>query len=205
MTLTPRQSEVLAFVRRYLDETGMAPSLQETAEAMGIALNAAAKHLKALETAGVIERRPGMARSLRLVDSVQRPHRRRSDAFELPILGRVAAGLPIGADARIQGYVPIDRALFTPLPDYLLRVHGDSMRDDGILDGDLVAVKRASDARDGQTVVARIDDEITIKRLKLARDRIWLLPRNPEFAPLEVLPGSDFAIEGLYCGLVRRD
>jgi repressor LexA len=94
--------------------------------------------------------------------------------------------------------------MFSPTPDYLLRVHGDSMRDDGILDGDLVAVHRGSDARDGQVVVARIDGEITIKRLQLRRDRIRLLPRNPDYAPIDVLPGQDFAIEGLYCGLIRE-
>jgi repressor LexA len=94
--------------------------------------------------------------------------------------------------------------MFSPTPDYLLRVHGDSMRDDGILDGDLVAVHRSSDARDGQVVVARIDGEITIKRLQLRRDRIRLLPRNPDYAPIDVLPGHDFAIEGLYCGLIRQ-
>ncbi|MFC0678950.1 transcriptional repressor LexA [Lysobacter korlensis] len=205
MPLTPRQSEILAFLRRQIDEAGIAPSLQEIADAMGIALNAAAKHLKALEAAGVIERRPGQARGLRIVETMPRIRRRHLDTFELPILGRVAAGIPIGADARVQGFVPIDRALFTPVPDYLLRVHGDSMRDDGILDGDLVAVKRASEARHGQTVVARVDDEITIKRLDIRHDRIRLLPRNPEFAPIEIAPGTDFAIEGLYCGLVRRD
>lgn len=205
MPLTPRQTEILAFLRRHIDQAGMAPSLQEIADAMGIALNAAAKHMKALEAAGAIERRPGLARGIRLTETVQRTRRRASDGLELPILGRVAAGLPIGADARIQGYVPIDRALFTPMPDYLLRVQGDSMRDDGILDGDLVAVKRTPEARDGQTVVARVDDELTIKRLQVLHDRIRLLPRNPDYAPIEVAPGSDFAIEGLYCGLLRRD
>jgi repressor LexA len=203
MPLTPRQSEILAYLRRHIEAAGMAPSLQEIADAMGIALNAAAKHLKALEAAGAIERRPGIARGLRIVEAT--PRRRHLDAFELPILGRVAAGLPIGADAHVQGFVPIDRALFTPVPDYLLRVHGDSMRDDGILDGDLVAVKRATEARNGQTVVARVDDEITIKRLEIAHGRIRLLPRNPDYAPIELAPGADFAIEGLYCGLVRRD
>ena len=99
----------------------------------------------------------------------------------------------------------LDRALFSQAPDYLLRVQGDSMRDDGIFEGDLVAVKRASDARNGQVVVARIEGEITIKRLERTADHIRLLPRNPDYQPIEIPPGGDFAIEGLYCGLVRPE
>jgi repressor LexA len=120
------------------------------------------------------------------------------------VLGRVAAGAPIGADAGVERHLLLDRALFSGRPDYLLRVHGDSMRDDGILDGDLVAVQRSREARNGQVVVARVDGEITIKRFEQARARIRLLPRNPDYAPIMVAPGSDFAIEGLYCGLVRQ-
>ena len=127
------------------------------------------------------------------------------DRLRLPILGRVAAGAPIGADAGIERHVLLDRALFSTKPDYLLRVKGDSMRDDGIFDGDLVAVHRTREARNGQVVVARIDGEITIKRFEQTRSRIRLLPRNPDYAPIVVEPGSDFAIEGLYCGLVRTD
>ena len=123
------------------------------------------------------------------------------------MLGRVAAGAPIGADAGsdagVERVLAFDPALFPRRPDYLLRVRGDSMRDEGILDGDLVAVQRRSDARHGQVVVARLDEELTIKRLELARGHVRLLPRNPGYAPIEVQPGQDFAIEGLYCGLVR--
>ncbi|HLT78794.1 MAG TPA: transcriptional repressor LexA [Ferrovibrio sp.] len=126
-----------------------------------------------------------------------------ADVLELPVLGQVAAGVPIGADIGSDQMVLMDRAFFSPAPDYLLRVRGDSMRDEGIFDGDLIGVHRTADARSGQIVIARIDDEITVKLLKMGKDRIRLLPRNPDYAPIEVAPGQDFAIEGLYCGLVR--
>ena len=124
------------------------------------------------------------------------------------MLGRVAAGQPIGADIGL-GADPddrlwLDRRLFSPTPDYLLKVQGDSMIDDGILDGDLVGVQRSADARDGQTVIARIDGELTIKRLQRTTRRIRLLPRNPAHAPIEIERGQDFAIEGVYCGLLRQ-
>ena len=122
----------------------------------------------------------------------------------LPVLGRVAAGAPIGADIGSDEQLLLDRHCFDPMPDYLLRVQGDSMRDDGILDGDLVAVRRAQEALNGRIVVARIDGEITIKRLRTTADAVLLLPRNPDYAPIVVPADADFAIEGLYCGLVRR-
>lgn len=123
--------------------------------------------------------------------------------LRLPVLGRVAAGLPIGADIGSDDFVVLDRVFFSPAPDYLLKVQGDSMIDEGIFDGDLIGVHRTRDAHSGQIVVARIDDEITVKLLKIAKDRIRLLPRNPDYKPIEVLPDQDFAIEGLYCGLLR--
>ena len=126
--------------------------------------------------------------------------------LRLPVLGRVAAGLPIGADVPVDmadSFLVLDRVLFSPSPDYLLKVQGDSMRDEGIFDGDLIGVHRTRDARSGQIVVARVDEEITVKLLKIGKDRIRLLPRNPDYAPIEVQPDQDFAIEGLYCGLVR--
>jgi repressor LexA len=125
------------------------------------------------------------------------------EVLRLPVLGRVAAGTPIGADIGSDEMVLLDRSFFFPSPDYLLKVRGDSMRDDGILDGDLIGVHRTPTAGNGQIVVARIDDEITVKRLKIGKDGIRLLPRNPEYQPIEVRPDQDFAIEGLYCGLVR--
>ena len=129
--------------------------------------------------------------------------RARADLLRVPVLGRVAAGSPIGADAALADTLTLDVRLFSAAPDYLLRVQGDSMIEDGILDGDLVAVQRAADARDGQTVVARIDGELTIKRLQRSARRLSLLLRNPAHAPIEVQRGQDFAIEGVYCGLVR--
>src|SRR3546814_588311 len=125
------------------------------------------------------------------------------DVLELPVLGQVAAGAPIGADIGSDQMVLMDRAFFSPAPDYLLKVKGDSMRDEGIFDGDLIGVHRTADARSGQIVIARIDEEITVKLLKVGKDRIRLLPRNPDYAPIDVMPDQDFAIEGLYCGLVR--
>ena len=122
----------------------------------------------------------------------------------MPIIGRVAAGAPILAQQHVEESCQINPAFFQPKADYLLRVRGMSMRDAGILDGDLIAVHRNSEARNGQIVVARIDGEITVKRLQRKRDRLLLLPRNPDYAPIEVPPDADFAIEGLYCGLVRR-
>jgi repressor LexA len=126
------------------------------------------------------------------------------EALRLPVLGRVAAGTPIGSDVfDADNVVLIDRSFFFPTPDYLLKVKGDSMRDDGIFDGDLIGVHRTAQARSGDIVIARIEDEITVKRLQLGRDGIRLLPRNPDYAPIEVRADQDFAIEGLYCGLVR--
>lgn len=122
----------------------------------------------------------------------------------LPLLGRVAAGRPIDPQADYEGQMLLDRALFFPQPDYLLRVKGDSMVDDGIFDGDLIAVRRTPDADNNQIVVARLDGEVTVKRLKRGKGRVLLMPRNPNYAPIEVPEQADFAIEGLYCGLVRR-
>lgn len=207
MDLTDTQQAILALIAERIETEGAPPSQTEIARAFGFkGVRAAQYHLEALEQAGAIRRVPGQARGIRLVHSaepaspvVQDP----DDALRLPILGRVAAGAPIGADAGHDDMVLMDRAFFAPAPDYLLRVKGDSMRDEGIFDGDLVGVHRTRDARSGQIVVARIDDEITIKLLKIGKDRIRLLPRNPDYAPIEVLPDQDFAIEGLYCGLVR--
>ena len=125
------------------------------------------------------------------------------EVLRLPVLGRVAAGAPIGAGTGSDDVVLLDRSFFFPTPDYLLKVKGDSMRDDGILDGDLIGVHRTAQARSGDIVIARVDEEITVKRLKIGKDGIRLLPRNPDYAPIEVRPDQDFAIEGLYCGLVR--
>ena len=155
----------------------------------------------------MLERSPGRARSLRLLQWPDGPRQldlpADDDVLRLPVLGQVAAGAPIGADIGSEQVVLMDRTFFSPAPDYLLKVKGDSMRDEGIFDGDLIGVHRTRDARSGQIVVARVDEEITVKLLKIGKDRIRLLPRNPDYAPIEVQPDQDFAIEGLYCGLVR--
>ena len=198
-TLPPQRAAVLDFIRQRL-AAGRPPSLAEIATQFGFASrNAAQKHVRALTEAGLLEARPHEKRGLRLPGTAAV----RPDLLMLPVLGRVAAGVPIGADIGSDELLLLDRALFSDKPDYLLKVKGDSMRDDGIFDGDLVAVKRASEARNGQVVVARIDGEVTIKRLERSKMRIRLLPRNPEHAPIEVRAGQDFAIEGVYCGLVR--
>lgn len=200
-SLTPQRAAVLAFIRERLEAFGQSPSLAEIAEAFGFASrNAAQKHVQALAEAGLIALAPGQRRGIRLTQEDQRPA-----LLNLPVLGRVAAGAPIGADIGLDEQLRLDRALFSLKPDYLLRVQGDSMIGDGILDGDLVGVQRSRDARDGQIVIARVDGEITIKRLQRGDDGIRLLPRNPAHAPIVVQPDQDFAIEGVYCGLLRRD
>jgi repressor LexA len=203
--LTDRQQAILDFVRERIAADGLPPTWAEIARAFGFRqTRAAQKHLQALEAKGYLTLLPGKARGIRLSPPAQARTSLRDGEVELPILGRVAAGLPIGADAGVQRHLLLARRLFSSPPDYLLRVQGDSMREDGILDGDLVAVHRTNDARDGQTVVARLDDEITIKRLQLMEDGIRLLPRNPEYAPIDVASDQDFAIEGIYCGLIRE-
>lgn len=211
MNLTDTQQAILAMIAERIDAEGFPPSQAEIARAFGFkGVRAAQYHLEALEAAGAIERMPGRARGIRVLLPPATPKQLplgRDDAMRLPVLGQVAAGVPIGAGVdeygEPDGYIVLDRVLFSPSPDYLLKVKGDSMRDEGIFEGDLIGVHRTRDARSGQIVVARIEDEITVKLLKIGKDRIRLLPRNPDYAPIEVLPDQDFAIEGLYCGLVR--
>jgi repressor LexA len=219
MQLTDTQRDILALIADRIGAEGVPPSQTEIARAFGFSsVRAAQYHLEALEAAGAIERVPGRARGIRLLVSPEQPQGRLDlaeageaalpdNALRLPVLGQVAAGTPIAADApqslEADDYLLLDRVLFSPAPDYLLKVKGDSMRDEGIFDGDLIGVHRTGDARSGQIVVARVDEEVTVKLLKLGSDRIRLLPRNPDHAPIEVLPDQDFAIEGLYCGLVR--
>jgi len=201
-TLTARQQAILEFVTTRIAEDGLPPTLAEIAGAFGFnQVHAAQKHLAALAAKGHLELLPGKARGIRLPATSSG----RVEGLWLPIYGRVAAGLPIGAapDA-MPPQVLVDRALFAPTPHYLLKVRGDSMRDEGILENDLIAVHRTPQADEGQIVVARIDDEITVKRLHRLADRILLLPGNPDYAPIEVAPTTSFAIEGLFCGLVRR-
>ncbi|MBB5209348.1 transcriptional repressor LexA [Chiayiivirga flava] len=213
--LTEIQRSILAWVAERID-AGMPPSQTEIMQAFGFkSLRAAQYHLEALERFGAIRRLPGKARGLQLVREAIRDDTVTGDLFEpdaaigpddavrLPILGRVSAGQPIGADIGSDASLVLDRSVFSPSPDYLLKVQGDSMRDEGILDGDLIGVHRTRDARNGQIVVARIDDEITVKVLDLRNGGLRLLPRNPEHLPIDIDADQDFAIEGLYCGLVR--
>ena len=209
--LSGTQQAILALIAERVEADGLPPSQAEIASAFGFkGVRAAQYHLEALEQAGAIRRIPGVARGIRLVTSDDEvgatdaaPAVSEDEVLRLPVLGRVAAGRPIGADGFDGEVVLLDRSFFFPSPDYLLKVKGDSMRDDGILDGDLIGVHRQPTARNGEIVVARIDEEITVKRLKIGKDSIQLLPRNPDYAPIEVRADQDFAIEGLYCGLVR--
>lgn len=196
--LSSRRAAILTFIRKRVAEQGHPPSLAEIAEAGGLASRGAArKHVLALAEAGLIEVASGQARGIR-------PAGPRTHLLQLPVLGRVAAGPPIGADAGLVDTLSLDARVFSTRPDYLLRVQGDSMIEDGILDGDLVGVRRTPEARDGQIVVARLEGELTIKRLARGKSGILLLPRNPAYAPIEVRRGQDFAVEGVFCGLVRR-
>jgi len=200
-TLSPRRSAILTFIRDRIAQQGQSPSLAEISEAFGFASRSVArKHILALTEAGLIEVMANQARGIRLIDKTPRP-----ELLEIPVMGRVAAGLPIGPDVGTHDTLLLDRATFSRVPDYLLRVQGDSMIEDGILDGDLVGVHRSSEAHDGQIVVARLDGEVTIKRLQTGENQFFLLPRNPAYAPIVVEPHQDFAIEGVFCGLVRRE
>jgi repressor LexA len=216
--LTDRQQAILDFIAAKVRDEGLPPTLAEIASAFGFnQTRGAHKHLLALEAKGRLTLLPGKARGIRLrgaatlareTGAFGQRARRREGGLELPVLGRVAAGTPIGAggefaDADIERHLLLDRAMFFPTPDYLLKVQGDSMVDDGIFDGDLIAVHRTPVAENGQIVVARVDGEITVKRFQRDSRRITLLPRNPDYAPIIVPPDADFAIEGLYCGLVR--
>lgn len=201
--LTDRQQEILDFVTDTITRTSIPPSWQEIAHAFGFAsTRAVQKHLQAIATKGYLTLHPGQTRGISLRGRNRQISR--SKTLSLPILGRVAAGGPIGADNITDEQMLVDRTMFSPMPDYLLKVKGQSMQDDGIWDGDLVAVHRTNTASNNDIVVARIDGEITIKRFKQTKTKILLLPRNPDFSPIEVPADADFAIEGIYCGLVRK-
>lgn len=195
--LTARQSQVLDLIRRHILDTGYPPTRADIATELGFkSPNAAEEHLKALARKGAIEMIPGTSRGIRLPDPVG-----------LPIVGRVAAGSPILAQEHIEDICDLPGTFFRPRADYLLRVEGDSMINAGIFDGDLLAVHKADDARDGQIIVARIDDEVTVKRLRRprGRGRLTLLAENDAYAPIEVdLEKHTFAIEGLSVGVIRR-
>lgn len=198
--LTARQEQVLQLIKSYAEETGYPPTRAEIARKLGYkSANAAEEHIKALAKKGAIEIIPGASRGIRLPESSRQG---------IPLVGRVAAGSPILAQEHIEDYCNIPSSFFSPSADYLLRVNGMSMKDVGILDGDLLAVHRTDQARNGQIVVARIGDEVTVKRFKRAGNRsvVELWPENPDFNVIEVdLRDAEFAIEGLSVGVIRRD
>lgn len=197
--LTARQTQILELIQKFIRETDRPPTRAEIAKALQFrSVNAAEEHLRALERKGVIELLPGIARGIRLKDSLR-------EQLGLPLVGRVAAGQPILAEQHIEAHYRIDTDLFSEKPHFLLRVHGMSMRDAGILDGDLVAVQRKPDIRNRQIVVARLDDEVTVKRYRQEGDQVWLLPENPEFEPIQVnLREQHLSIEGIVVGVVRN-
>lgn len=200
-TLSPKRSAILTFIRDRIAREGQPPSLADIATAFGFASRSVArKHIQALCEAGFIEVTPNQARGIRLAGPLRRP-----EILEIPVLGQVAAGRPIGPDVGIHEQLMLDAHLFSRTPDYLLKVRGDSMIDDGILDGDLVGIRQQAEARDGQIIVARLDGDVTIKRFERGNGHYRLLPRNPAYAPIVIGADRDFVIEGVFCGLVRRD
>ena len=193
--LTTRQRDILNMIREFIADSGFPPTRAEICRAMGFSSpNAAQEHLRTLERKGVIEMLTGASRGIRLKENPG-----------LPLIGRVAAGSPLLAVENIETRFQLDPQLFKPRADYLLRVRGMSMRDAGILDGDLLAVHRTQDARAGQIVVARVNDEVTVKRFKRRGNQVQLLPENPDFAPIEVDMRKDqLVIEGIGVGVIRN-
>jgi repressor LexA len=213
--LTSRQQEILELIKQHIQTTGFPPTRAEIANQLGFkSANAAEEHLKALARKGVIELTSGASRGIRLTPSnasssaagssmIERITNVISNTLSLPLIGRVAAGSPILAQEHIDSKFDVDPTFFSDTPDYLLRVRGLSMRDAGILDGDLLAVKKAVDARNGQIVIARIGDEVTAKRLRKHSGYVELLPENPDFQPIIVTNPNEFSIEGIAVGLIR--
>jgi repressor LexA len=198
--LTARQAQVLDLVREFIEDSGMPPTRAEIASVLGFrSANAAEEHLRALARKGVIELLPGASRGIRLKEASR-------NAAGLPLIGRVAAGRPILAEENIQGRYQLDPALFHPRPHYLLQVQGMSMKNAGILDGDLVAVHRTPEVRSRQIVVARLEDEVTVKRYRQEGKIVWLMPENADFEPIRVdLAEQAVIIEGVVVGVVRKD
>lgn len=203
--LTKRQSEILNFLKVWIEDNGYPPTRAEIAKELGFkSPNAAEDHLKALARKGAIEMIPGASRGLKIIEHLDENELPVNDN-ELPIIGRVAAGEPILAQEHIESTCPISPELFKPRADYLLQVRGMSMKDIGILDGDLLAVHMTREVRNGQIVVARIDDDVTVKRYQREGSTVWLLPENPDFEPIKVdLKTQDLVIEGLSVGVIRR-
>ena len=202
LRLTSRQSAILAFIRECLDRNDQAPTLEEIGSHLGLLhLSAVSKHLRALEAKGHLTVEPNRRRGIRLSNNLQAID---PELLDLPLVGRIAAGQPLYSEAHVEQRVRLSTGLYRLKPDYLVRVVGDSMRDEGILDGDLVGVHATPAARHGQIVAARVGgDRFTIKRLYWKGGVIRLLPNSPGHAPIDPDPTEDFAIEGLFAGLLR--
>lgn len=198
LELTPRQRQILVLIQDIISETGRPPTRAEIAQHLGFrSVNAAEEHLRALQRKGVLELISGSSRGIKLKDSLR-------EQIGLPLVGQVAAGQPILAEQHIEAHYRVDPQIFTEKPHYLLRVRGMSMKDVGILDGDLVAVHRTPEVRNRQIVVARLEDEVTVKRYRQEGHWVWLLPENSEFAPIRVdLRQQPLIIEGVVVGVVR--
>ncbi|MEQ1438954.1 transcriptional repressor LexA [Fontimonas sp. SYSU GA230001] len=203
--LTPRQAEILDFIRRHISDRGLPPTRAEIVAAFGFrSLTAAEDHLRALARKQAIELLPGASRGIRVLGHPPEAGEPANDADGLPLIGRVAAGSPILAQECIEAYYKLDRNLFHPQPDFLLRVQGWSMRDAGILPGDLLAVQRIQTAQNGEIVVARLGEDVTVKRFERKGDVVRLLPANPDFAPIRIdLTRQELVIEGRAVGLLR--
>jgi repressor LexA len=197
--LTPRQTQILRLIQDCIAESGMPPTRAEIARELGFrSANAAEEHLRALARKGVIALVPGTSRGIQLKDTMR-------EQFGLPLIGRVAAGSPILAEENIEAHYKIDPSIFQPRPHYLLKVVGMSMKDVGILDGDLVAVHRTPDVRSRQIVVARLENEVTVKRYRQEGSVVWLMPENEDFEPIRVdLKEEPLLIEGIVVGVLRQ-
>ncbi len=204
--LTPRQQKVYDFVRSHLESTGMPPTRAEIAKELGFrSPNAAEEHLKALARKGVIEILSGTSRGIRLLLNEEQSAVEEEEEG-LPLIGRVAAGAPILAQQHIEGSYKVDASMFKPQAHFLLKVYGMSMKDIGILDGDMLAVHRTQDVRNGQVVVARIEDEVTVKRLEKKGSTVYLHAENEEFKPIVVdLKTEQLEIEGIAVGIIRNN
>ena len=209
LKLTARQEQILNLIREAIDNTGFPPTRAEIANELGFkSANAAEEHLQALARKGAIEISPGTSRGIRLLGaapvSEALPQVPAGMLMALPLVGRVAAGSPILASEHVEATYNVDPAMFSSKPDFLLKVRGESMRDIGIMDGDLLAVKKVDSAKNGQIVVARIGNEVTVKRYRKTGGLVELLPENADFKIIQVDPASDdFALEGLAVGLMR--
>ena len=215
LKLTARQEQILNLIKDAIQNTGFPPTRAEIATELGFrSTNAAEEHLQALARKGVIEIAAGTSRGIRLLESELSNHIT-GQAFNLPhpaniqlsipLIGRVAAGSPILASEHIEASYQVDPALFSAKPDFLLKVRGMSMRDAGILDGDLLAVKKTDSARNGQIIVARLGDDVTVKRYKKTGNYIELIPENPDYSTIKINDqDEDFYLEGLAVGLMRN-